>query len=72
MVKYYKPVIVNKKILVEDIEGNLIDYNPIFKKIVVLARKKNMAVRLPTDEKNIKLASVVDITIFNANKGVFE
>lgn len=68
MVKYYKPVLVKSKLMLEDINGCLTEYNPKFKSIVVAARKNNLAIRLPLDEKNIKLAGVVNIELFDKNR----
>jgi hypothetical protein len=68
MVEYYiiKHMGGNKKMMLEGIDGRVVHYDPIYRNLVLGARKKeNMAIRLPTDIKNNKLKGLVPIELFN-------
>jgi hypothetical protein len=56
----------SKKMLLEGIDGRVVDYDPSFRNLVLNARKHNKAIRLPSDIKKSKLAGVVDMELFEA------
>ena len=66
MIEYYtiKHFGNSKKMLLEGVDGRVVDYDPIFRNLILNARKHNKALRIPNDVKKFKLAGMVDMEMF--------